>query len=47
LGVRLLTLHNIHRYMAFMGELRQSLEAGTFADFRRESLARLRPAAVS
>jgi queuine tRNA-ribosyltransferase len=46
LGVRLLTLHNIHRYMAFLRELRQSLEAGAFGEFRREAQARLRPAAA-
>ena len=41
LGVRLLTLHNIHRYMAFMAELRQSLEDGSFAEFRRKAHAEL------
>lgn len=37
LGIRLLTLHNIHRYMAFMEELRTSLEDGSFAEFRRRA----------
>lgn len=41
LGVRLLTLHNIHRYMTFMRDLRQSLENGDFDEFRRETAARL------
>ena len=36
LGVRLLTLHNLHRYMKFMGEIREALEQGTFAELRRE-----------
>jgi queuine tRNA-ribosyltransferase len=34
LGVRLLTLHNIHRYMETMREMRAALDAGTFADYR-------------
>lgn len=42
LGVRLLTLHNIHRYMTFMQELRQSLENGSFNEFRRETTATIR-----
>ena len=37
LGIRLLTLHNIHRYMAFMEELRASLDDGSFAEFRRRA----------
>ena len=37
LGIRLLTIHNIHRYMAFMEELRTSLEDGSFAEFRRRA----------
>jgi queuine tRNA-ribosyltransferase len=34
LGVRLLTLHNLHCYMDFMREIRQALEAGTFGELR-------------
>ena len=34
LGVRLLTIHNLHRYMDFMREIQAALEAGTFAQFR-------------
>ena len=34
LGVRLLTIHNIHRYMAFMREIRHAIEQGTFGDLR-------------
>ncbi|MGI5867945.1 MAG: tRNA guanosine(34) transglycosylase Tgt [Kiritimatiellia bacterium] len=37
LGMRLLTLHNIHCYMTFMEELRASLEEGTFTDFRQRA----------
>lgn len=34
LGVRLLTIHNIFRYMETMREMRAALDAGTFADYR-------------
>lgn len=34
LGVRLLTIHNLHRYMEFTRELRASIEQGTFEEFR-------------
>jgi queuine tRNA-ribosyltransferase len=36
LGVRLVTMHNLHRYMAFMRDVRRSLECGTFARLREE-----------
>jgi len=36
LGVHLLTLHNLYRYMQFMCEIREALEAGCFAELRRE-----------
>jgi queuine tRNA-ribosyltransferase len=32
LGVRLLTVHNLHRYMEFMAEVRSAIEGGGFAD---------------
>ena len=34
LGVRLLTIHNIHRLTEFMREMRQAILNGSFADFR-------------
>ena len=34
LGVRLLTIHNIHRYMQFMEEIRTALRQGTFSLFK-------------
>jgi queuine tRNA-ribosyltransferase len=34
LGVRLLTIHNIHQYMLFMREIRASLSEGRFGDLR-------------
>ena len=43
LGIRLLTLHNLHRYMAFMQEIRHALEEGSF-EALRESYAGLREA---
>ena len=36
LGVRLLTIHNVHRLTAFMREMRAALVAGTFDDFRKQ-----------
>jgi queuine tRNA-ribosyltransferase len=36
LGLRLITMHNLHCYMEFMRDMRKSLEEGTFAAFRRE-----------
>ena len=39
-GVLLLTLHNLHRYMEFMRELRESIRAGAFGAFREELLAK-------
>ena len=36
LGMRLLTLHNIHRYMEFMKEIREAISGGRFSEYRRE-----------
>ncbi len=36
LGVRLLTIHNLHRYMEFMAEIRSALESGSFGELREE-----------
>jgi queuine tRNA-ribosyltransferase len=41
LGVRLLTVHNIHCYMEFMRDMRAAIAAGSFGDWRREQTARL------
>jgi len=41
LGLRLLTLHNIHRYMEFMAEMRTALDGGFFNDWKTETLHRL------
>ena len=40
LGLRLLTVHNLHRYMELMRDIRESLRAGTFAALKAEWLAR-------
>lgn len=36
LGVQLLTLHNLYRYMAFMAEIREAVRGGCFREYRRE-----------
>ncbi|MBM4149922.1 MAG: tRNA guanosine(34) transglycosylase Tgt, partial [Lentisphaerae bacterium] len=41
LGVRLLTVHNLHRYMEFMSEIRAAVEGGVFDEWRRETAARI------
>jgi queuine tRNA-ribosyltransferase len=41
LGVRLLTVHNLHRYMAFMREIRAAIDNGTLDELRREYSARI------
>lgn len=40
LGVRLVTVHNLYRYMQFMADLRDALRQGQFDEYRREHLAR-------
>jgi queuine tRNA-ribosyltransferase len=35
LGVRLLTIHNIHWYMSFMREIQVALENGSFSELRK------------
>jgi queuine tRNA-ribosyltransferase len=34
LGPMLATVHNLHYYLTLMREIRESLDAGRFADFR-------------
>ncbi len=43
LGLRLISLHNLHFYMNLMAQARQALEAGTFAQFRRAFVGGYRP----
>ena len=42
LGVRLLTVHNVYRYMEFMREMRAAIAAGEFGAWRKEATARLK-----
>lgn len=37
LGVRLLTIHNVHRLCMFMREMREAIDCGQFAAFRQET----------
>ncbi len=39
LGLMLLTWHNLHYYQELMAGMRQAIEAGSFADFKRDFLA--------
>jgi queuine tRNA-ribosyltransferase len=39
LGLRLISLHNLHFYLELMNRVRASIEGGTFAQFRREFVA--------
>lgn len=45
LGVRLLTVHNLHRYMAFMREIREAIHAGDLDGYRKKVKERLSHAA--
>ena len=42
LGLRLVTLHNLHFYLNLMTRARKEIEAGTFETFRREFVANYR-----
>lgn len=44
LGLRLLTLHNLHFYLDLMKRARRAMEAGTFAAFRADFVRRYRAA---
>lgn len=39
LGLRLVTLHNLHFYLGLTSRVRREIEAGTFANFHREFVA--------
>jgi len=41
IGPRLLSLHNLHHYHVLMAESRKHIQAGTFAEFARETLDRI------
>ncbi|MCC6355479.1 MAG: tRNA guanosine(34) transglycosylase Tgt [Verrucomicrobiae bacterium] len=42
LGLRLVTLHNLHFYMRLMAAIRDAIAGGCFGQFRRDAVARLR-----
>ena len=46
LGVRLLTIHNMHCYLAFMREMREAIANDAFGEWRKELTAVLRPAGL-
>lgn len=39
LGIRLLTIHNLHRYKEWMTEIRSAIKEGSFSSYRKEFLA--------
>ena len=43
LGLRMVSVHNSHLYLRVMAEIREHLEAGTFADYRAEFVANYVP----
>jgi queuine tRNA-ribosyltransferase len=43
LGLRMVSVHNSHMYLKLMSNIRASLAAGTFAEFRREFVANFVP----
>jgi len=43
LGLRLISLHNLHFYLNLMARARAEIEAGTFESFRREFVAHYKP----
>ncbi|MDE0838540.1 MAG: tRNA guanosine(34) transglycosylase Tgt [Kiritimatiellae bacterium] len=42
LGVRLLTMHNLHRYAEFLSEIREAIKAGELTEYREAFLANYR-----
>jgi queuine tRNA-ribosyltransferase len=43
LGLRMVSVHNSHMFLKLMADMRASLSAGTFSDFRQEFIANYRP----
>jgi len=43
LGLRLITLHNLHFYLGLMARVRRALEEGSFAELRREFVGGYKP----
>jgi queuine tRNA-ribosyltransferase len=47
LGLRLITLHNLHFYLSLMERIRSAIEAGSFQEFRERFVANYRKHEVS
>jgi queuine tRNA-ribosyltransferase len=47
LGLRLISLHNLHFYLSLASRARQAIEQGAFADFRRDVVSRYQSAPAS
>ena len=47
LGLRLLTLHNLHFYLELMKRTRGAIEDGTFSEFRRAFVTNYQTRAIS
>jgi queuine tRNA-ribosyltransferase len=45
LGLRMVSVHNSHMYLRVMADVRATLAAGTFSEFRREFVAGYVPSA--
>ncbi len=45
LGLRMVSVHNSHLYLKVMQEMRAALDAGEFAEYRREFIAKYKPSA--
>jgi queuine tRNA-ribosyltransferase len=45
LGLRMVSVHNSHLYLKVMTEMRAALDAGEFAEYRREFIAKYKPSA--
>ncbi|NKB24098.1 MAG: tRNA guanosine(34) transglycosylase Tgt [Kiritimatiellae bacterium] len=43
LGVRLMTIHNLFRYAAFIQEMRDAIKGGTFSEFRKQKYKTINP----
>jgi queuine tRNA-ribosyltransferase len=43
LGLRLISLHNLHFYLGLMNRVRAAIEAGTFAEFHKEFVSNYHP----
>ena len=43
LGLRLVSLHNLHFYLNLMTQVREAMDAGTFADFRQRFVLSYKP----